>query len=143
MKSISVTPSRSGYFTPLMGWSCYGIGGLCRAPLLPASPIPSAHHARSAVTPLWSPFLVVRRSCPHSAQQTTPRPLPEPQIPPPRRHPPSARKDRIFSGSNVTEHSDFPRGEITAALLLRKKHLPARVRHATESTRHHHKNHHA
>jgi hypothetical protein len=26
MKSISVTPSRSGYFTPLMGWSCYGIG---------------------------------------------------------------------------------------------------------------------
>jgi len=28
-----------------MGWVCDGIGGLLDAPLLPASPTPSAHHA--------------------------------------------------------------------------------------------------
>ncbi len=52
-------------------------------------------------------------------------------------------KTTEFPRPNVTEHSDFPGGEITASLLLRKKHVPPRVRHASESTRHHHKNHYA
>ena len=49
-------------------------------------------------------------------------------------------KPRDFPALHVMQDSDFPRGEITAALLLRKKRVPARVRHASESTRHHHKN---
>ena len=128
---------------PLMGWVCDGIGGLLDAPLLPASPTPSAHHAGRPLMPPESPLPIVRRPRPSSSWQAAPRPLSEPQNPPPPRHPVSARKTRIFPGSYVTEHSDFPRGEITASLLLRKKHVPSRVRHASESTRHHHKNHHA
>ena len=53
----------------------------------------------------------------------------------PRRHLLSASSKGNFPGSNVTEQSDFPRGEITAPLLLRKKLVPARVWHASESTR--------
>jgi hypothetical protein len=53
----------------------------------------------------------------------------------PLRHLLSAGSKGNFPGSNVTEQSDFPRVEITAPLLLRKKLVPARVGHASESTR--------
>ena len=130
-------------FPPLMGWDFEDIGGLWGAPLLPAPPTPSAHHVRGASTPpresLSGRSEAMDILLPASDSWTLPRT-------------PSCstaetlclgQKTRIFPGSYVTEHSDFPRGEITAALLLRKKRVPVRVRHAPESTRHLHKNHHA
>ena len=128
---------------PLMGWACYGIGGLLDAPLLPASPTPSAHHAGRPWMPPESPLPIVRRPRPSSSWQAAPGPSSRLRIWTPRKPHVRPLKTSEFPRPNVTEHSDFPGGEITASLLLRKKHVPTRVRHASESTRHHHKNHHA
>ena len=134
-------PAPAG-FPPLMGWACDGIGGSRWAPLLPASPTPSAHHAGRPLMPPESPLPIVRRPRPSFSWQAAPRPSFRPRFWTPRK--PHARplKTSESPRPNVTEHSDFPGGEITASLLLRKKHVPTRVRHASESTRHHHTNHH-
>ena len=64
---------------------------------------------------------------------------PHPHLP----HDPSLWNVQVevsFPVLQVMQDSDFPRGEITASPLLCKEHVPARVRHAPESTRPHHKN---
>ena len=67
-------------FPPLMDWACDGIGGLWDAPLLPASPIPSAHHAGRPWMPSGSPLLVDRRPRPSSSPQAAPGPSSRPLI---------------------------------------------------------------
>ena len=65
---------------PLMGWACDGIGGLLGAPLLPASLIPSAHHAGRPWMPPESPLPIVRRPRPSFSAQAAPGPSSRPLI---------------------------------------------------------------
>jgi len=64
----------------LMGWACDVIGGLLGAPLLPASPTPSAHHAGRPWMPPESPLPIVRRPRPSSSWQAAPGPSSRPRI---------------------------------------------------------------